>query len=223
MAEVSSFRHNLTQVVLAIGVLSGCAEARLQNDAAAGGAPSNVGRDPQRPAALSCSPGCAGTGPDWVGASGAGGSGAGGSGAIGGWYSAGSPSDSMSISLCGNGMIDGNERCDGMNLNGLTCRIIGYRGGGELRCNLTTCQFDTIACTMGPAKHEALPDVPAADDDAGLVGVCVPGGQCQLTDQLRGICADDGLSCENCVSNAQCQLDYGGSFLCFGDVCSIPL
>lgn len=47
---------------------------------------------------------------------------------------------------CGNGTLDMNEQCDGMNLNGFTCESLG-NSGGTLLCDAVTCTFDTSLCT----------------------------------------------------------------------------
>ena len=49
---------------------------------------------------------------------------------------------------CGNGTIDGNEQCDGANLNGFTCEALG-NAGGTLQCDPVTCTFDTQLCEGG--------------------------------------------------------------------------
>ena len=54
---------------------------------------------------------------------------------------------STGISLCGNGVIDQGEECDGSNLAGQTCLSCGYTGG-TLSCN-SNCAINTSACTSG--------------------------------------------------------------------------
>ena len=54
---------------------------------------------------------------------------------------------STGISLCGNGVIDQGEECDGSNLAGQTCLNCGYTGG-TLSCN-SNCAINTSACTSG--------------------------------------------------------------------------
>lgn len=49
------------------------------------------------------------------------------------------------VSVCGNGTIDGDEQCDGSNLNGQTCSTRGF-SGGSLSCN-ASCAFNSSACT----------------------------------------------------------------------------
>jgi hypothetical protein len=46
---------------------------------------------------------------------------------------------------CGNGEIDGDEQCDGANLNSQSCETQGF-DGGTLSCT-SDCQFDTSNCT----------------------------------------------------------------------------
>lgn len=49
-------------------------------------------------------------------------------------------------SLCGNGIIDAGEECDGANLDGQSCVTQGY-AGGMLACDSTSCTFNTSSCT----------------------------------------------------------------------------
>jgi hypothetical protein len=49
---------------------------------------------------------------------------------------------------CGDGAINGNEQCDGANLNGFTCEALG-NAGGTLQCDPVTCTFDTQLCEVG--------------------------------------------------------------------------
>ena len=50
--------------------------------------------------------------------------------------------------VCGNGVIEAGEMCDGQAQNGETCATftMGACTGGFLVCN-GTCQFDTSQCT----------------------------------------------------------------------------
>lgn len=47
--------------------------------------------------------------------------------------------------VCGDGVIQGTEQCDGSNLGGSTCSALGFTGG-SLSCD-TGCRFNTSACT----------------------------------------------------------------------------
>ncbi len=46
--------------------------------------------------------------------------------------------------LCGNGVIDTGENCDGSNLNGSSCTALGFQSG-TLKCT-ASCQFDASGC-----------------------------------------------------------------------------
>lgn len=50
--------------------------------------------------------------------------------------------------VCGNGVLETGEQCDGSNLGGQTCTSLGY-SGGTLSCN-ANCTFNTSACTTAP-------------------------------------------------------------------------
>jgi hypothetical protein len=51
--------------------------------------------------------------------------------------------------VCGNGVLDGCEECDGADLGGASCTSLGC-GGGGLTCN-SSCQLVYTACTSCPA------------------------------------------------------------------------
>ncbi|HPL26381.1 MAG TPA: hypothetical protein PLV44_12220, partial [Myxococcota bacterium] len=46
---------------------------------------------------------------------------------------------------CGNGIVDGNDQCDGDNFDEQTCEGLGYVGGGMLGCT-EDCKIDTSEC-----------------------------------------------------------------------------
>jgi|GEM_PF-4680613 len=50
----------------------------------------------------------------------------------------------VKIGLCGDGVVDSTEQCDGSNLGGATCGSRGF-ASGNLRCGLS-CEFDTTGC-----------------------------------------------------------------------------
>lgn len=47
---------------------------------------------------------------------------------------------------CGNGIVDADEECDGINLDGNTCDDLCTSAGGALGCS-GTCTFDFTGCT----------------------------------------------------------------------------
>lgn len=58
------------------------------------------------------------------------------------------PNPCSSDPICGNGIIDAGEDCDGANLGGLTCEdgLVGAHTGGTLACT-AVCGLDTSGCT----------------------------------------------------------------------------
>jgi hypothetical protein len=56
--------------------------------------------------------------------------------------------------VCGNGVIEGSEQCDGTSLGGATCESLGY-GAGTLVCS-SQCRYDLTGCPPPPAP--AAPD-----------------------------------------------------------------
>lgn len=53
----------------------------------------------------------------------------------------------VKIRVCGNGVVETGEQCDGSNLGGQTCQSRGYVGG-NLSCT-AACEFNTSQCTTG--------------------------------------------------------------------------
>jgi hypothetical protein len=82
------------------------------------------------------------------------GTGAAGTGAAGTGAAVGAP-------MCGNGVIEGTEQCDGADMNGATCDSLGM-GMGTLACS--SCTYDTSMCMMGP------PAPPTAGSGGGAAG-----------------------------------------------------
>jgi hypothetical protein len=70
--------------------------------------------------------------------------------------------------ICGNGIIEFGEDCDGSNLNSKTCILLGY-DSGTLSCN--NCDFDTSAC-IGEIKC-------SSDSDCEFYQKCM-NGKCEL-------------------------------------------
>jgi hypothetical protein len=52
---------------------------------------------------------------------------------------------SATTAVCGNGVRESGETCDGLDLGGSTCVSLGF-GGGTLRCS-AVCAWDTSSCT----------------------------------------------------------------------------
>jgi hypothetical protein len=54
----------------------------------------------------------------------------------------------IKISVCGNNVKEGEEQCDGTDLDNASCVSLGF-GGGALSCG-PSCEFDTSLCTTAP-------------------------------------------------------------------------
>jgi hypothetical protein len=68
-----------------------------------------------------------------------------------------------SVDRCGNGVAEGDELCDGIDLNGETCNSAthGVMIGGRLSCRVD-CTFNVAECTGEDSGME--------DEDGGLGG-----------------------------------------------------
>lgn len=70
-------------------------------------------------------------------------------------------------SECGNGTVDANEECDGVNLNGQTCVSVGFPDGGTLACK-GNCGFNYQGCSSGTMSKTGQTTVYQADDDGDI-------------------------------------------------------
>lgn len=64
------------------------------------------------------------------------------------------PADCGTVpALCGNGVLNSGESCDGANLNGKVCSTLGLGfTGGSLSCT-SSCTFNTTACTSSTVEN----------------------------------------------------------------------
>jgi hypothetical protein len=60
---------------------------------------------------------------------------------------------SVKLSVCGDGIVEGREDCESKNLNGETCKTLGFMAG-KLRCD-PSCSFNSSKCVPFP---ESKPD-----------------------------------------------------------------
>ena len=126
--------------------------------------------------------------------------------------------------LCGNGILDVGEQCDGTAFGGANCASVGAFDGGTLKCT-SGCQFDTTACTptascaddrfapnhsmrdaavLPPGDHTGLVLCPV-NSDFFTISVCPFG---QLTTQLT-IAEADGTLRVSLLSATGVPLDQG--------------
>ena len=99
------------------------------------------------------------------------------------------------VSVCGDGNVEGDEQCEGTDPPSETCAALGFAGGGNLKCNSSTCQFDTLECTTGPV-------VPVCGD-----GIVQDGGE---------ECDGENLNSKTCASMGY---SGGGTLKCSSDTC----
>lgn len=92
---------------------------------------------------------------------------------------------------CGDGLIGAVEDCDGDDLAGGTCGALGFYDG-DLRCNPTTCRFETSSC-LGRCGD----------------GVLDPGESCDGSDQITVGCTGLGgrYDMGRPACTAQCTFD----------------
>lgn len=132
--------------------------------------------------------GAAGAGAGEGGAAGSAGGDAGAGGDSGAAGAAGSPvagaagAAGAAGNLCGNGVIDPGEKCDGTELGGTTCAsLLGGTNVGKLQCR-ADCSFDTVQC--GHCGNGILDPGEECED-----GPDVASGRCKA---CKIACPDDG-------------------------------
>jgi cysteine-rich repeat protein len=71
--------------------------------------------------------------------------------------------------VCGDGLVDAGEDCDGANLAGEDCLTAGAGDSGTLAC-AADCTFDTAACTVTPGNGIRFPGAEQCDDGNATAG-----------------------------------------------------
>lgn len=111
---------------------------------------------------------------------------------------------SNNLTMCGDGVIQSNEQCDGENDNNQLCpNIIGAGAGGVLSCT-SECRFDTSRCTFQLAVNKS----PEQD--------CSITGSIEANDTLRYATADIINQTENIqlVAEAPPGFKLGPNHIC---------
>ncbi len=102
--------------------------------------------------------------------------------------------------VCGNGIVEEGEQCDGTNLDSVSCSDLGY-GGGVLACT-SECTFDTSGCSMcGNGVKEGDEECDGAEF-AGL-------GCSDFTDSTGHVYDGGVLRCSD-----DCHIDTSGCGIC---------
>ncbi|MEM9455749.1 MAG: hypothetical protein AAGF11_16330 [Myxococcota bacterium] len=91
--------------------------------------------------------------------------------------------------LCGNGMLDDDEVCDGDDLDGQDCVSQGFMGGGQLACQDDCSDFDTSACMEELSTCCQLNKGPGCDNMVCQDAVCALDPFC-CSMQWDQLCAD---------------------------------
>ncbi len=140
--------------------------------------------------------------------------------------------------VCGNGVREGAEPCDGTDFGTRTCASEGYHAGGELACT-ASCTLDASACLTECGNGFVEPgegcDAGTAGDPgcssqctvnpgwscSGQPSVCVrtcgngvrdPGEACEGDDVGDATCEAQGWGYGYPTCNADCGLDASGCF-----------
>jgi len=85
---------------------------------------------------------------------------------------------------CGDGVVNGAEQCDGVNVNDRTCQSLGF-DGGTLSCSTSSCKFDTGMCTgTGPICGDGFVQAGVEQCDPPSAGTC--DASCQFISSSSG-------------------------------------
>jgi len=97
-------------------------------------------------------------------------------------------------SECNNGVIEGEEQCDGADLGGVSCSDIGFNGG-QLACD-GDCNFDSQACTLcGDGNCSGDEDEQTCPQDCS---VCQCGPEDAPQSRSCGWCGEQTRECDGC-------------------------
>lgn len=118
--------------------------------------------------------------------------------------------------ICGDGVIEGGEACDGANLGEATCRTQGF-DEGTLACS-PTCSFDTSACALELCGNGTI-DTPE-DCDGSDLGAASCESRGYLPGGTLACAADCSFDDTGCVLGYTTNFDGGmpAAFVQTGDL-----
>ncbi len=127
------------------------------------------------------------------------------------------PGDSGVQEFCGDGILNGNESCDGTDLGGETCETLGYLGG-TLACD-EECRFDTSRCIAAVCGNNII------EGDEVCDGTDLGGHTCESLGRGNGIlsCLDDcsGFDFTWCQKGDGDPCSTTEEDVCAGGICFI--
>jgi len=130
--------------------------------------------------------------------------------------------------VCGDGVIEGDEECEGTNLDGESCESLGFsEDSGDLDCyapgTSRECEFDESECIVPTECDEDHPCPEGYECSTG--GQCLeisePDYECETDDDCKDdeicssshICVEETLDCEPDYGYCMSAIDCDGSIL----------
>jgi hypothetical protein len=118
--------------------------------------------------------------------------------------------------VCGDGIKTGNEECDGEDLGGVTCEMIGA-GSGTLLCDPATCRFVFFQCSSSIGGGGTITNTGGVSGIGGAGGATETGNCTPNTEETEA-CGGCGQKIRTCQPTGT----WGEWSLC-NDPCGIPL
>ena len=116
----------------------------------------------------------------------------------------GNNANSGGQSVCGNGVLEDGEECDGSDLGGATCQSMGFTGGGELSCT-ASCTLDTSGCFGTTCGNGVADDGEECDGNDLKDLTCTDLGYVGGTLRCSDTCTLDESGCTNDDVQAVCE------------------
>lgn len=114
--------------------------------------------------------------------------------------------------VCGNGVVEGDEVCDG-SVGEYDCQSLGHGSKGTLLCDSRTCEYDFSQCSN-----------PAAVCGDGVINTMAEEGKCDMTD-FDGADCDSvpgyGVGGGELACTRDCTIDPSACCLDSGQVCTV--
>lgn len=115
------------------------------------------------------------------------------------------------LAECGNGVVDGSDQCESIDLDGQSCASLGF-AGGTLACT-AGCAFDTSACAAPqfPASGETTSYGAGSDGDleAGAAMTFVDNADGTITDVNTGLMWEKKVEYTGFVIGVDCTDETG--------------